>query len=206
MKIYLAGKVTDASWRVECERRLVALPPAGWAPVFDPEFPVVPLGIGDHMMTGPFFINCGHSEIGCYRMQENGHGMGADDCGCGGSDTSRSNVVRMCLNAIERSDVLFAWIDQDSCYGTLAEIGYAKALGKIVWIAGPSQYVRVGPDDNHGENPISDLWFACSMADELIEAWGGMDAIDALKQFISYGVVIPIRQRRRAAILSKLRV
>lgn len=54
------------------------------------------------------------------------------------------------MRAIERSDLLFAWIDSQDVYGTIAEVGYAAALGKPTWIAGPVQF--------------DELWLAYTMA------------------------------------------
>ncbi len=68
-----------------------------------------------------------------------------------------STVVANCLSAINRSDLIFAWIDSWDCFGTLAEIGYASALqNKIVVVATP-RFNR-------------ELWFACAMADRFIVA------------------------------------
>jgi hypothetical protein len=55
-----------------------------------------------------------------------------------------------CLQ-IDRADFFFAWIDDLTCYGTLAEIGYARAKYVFVAIGGPTLF--------------DDLWFAYQMAD-----------------------------------------
>jgi len=60
------------------------------------------------------------------------------------------SVVSACKTAIDRSDLLFAWIDQLDCYGTIAEIGYAHAMGKMIWIAGPRRF--------------RDMWFVYQLA------------------------------------------
>ena len=75
--------------------------------------------------------------------------------GCIGEDGLRQErVVALCQEAIRQSDVVFAWLDQEDAYGTLVELGYAKALQKQVWIAGP----RVFPE----------LWFAYRNADRVL--------------------------------------
>ncbi len=68
-------------------------------------------------------------------------------------EARRKHVRLLCFQAISLSDIVFAWIDSPTCYGTLVEIGYAKALRKRIWIAGPAEF--------------SDLWFAYSCADLL---------------------------------------
>jgi nucleoside 2-deoxyribosyltransferase len=37
--------------------------------------------------------------------------------------------------AIQRADLVFAWIDSPDCYGTILEIGYARAMNKVVVVA-----------------------------------------------------------------------
>jgi hypothetical protein len=46
--------------------------------------------------------------------------------------------------------VIFAWIDDPTCYGTLVEIGYASAMRKPVLIGMRKEY--------------PDLWFARTLA------------------------------------------
>ena len=42
----------------------------------------------------------------------------------------QEETIENCLRAIRNADLIFAWIDSWDCYGTLFELGYAKALGK----------------------------------------------------------------------------
>jgi hypothetical protein len=75
--------------------------------------------------------------------------------GCIGEDGLRQErVVALCQEAIRQSDVVFAWLDQEDAYGTLVELGYANALQKRVWIAGPASF--------------PDLWFAYRSADRVL--------------------------------------
>jgi len=39
-----------------------------------------------------------------------------------------------CMHQIDKSDFVFAYINQDELYGTIAEIGYAFANDKFIWI------------------------------------------------------------------------
>ena len=87
--------------------------------------------------TGPFFICCDH---GCYHGSES-HGVGAytekeidNDSGitperCSGEGVPAGLVPQICESQIMDSNFLFAYIDSSTCYGTLYEIGYAKAMG-----------------------------------------------------------------------------
>jgi nucleoside 2-deoxyribosyltransferase len=76
-----------------------------------------------------------------------GHGANAFD------SQQAAFVVQECHDAIKRSDLVFAWIDDLCAYGTFAELGYAKALGKRIWIAGLAEF--------------DDLWFIYQLADRV---------------------------------------
>ena len=78
-------------------------------------------------------------------------------------------TVELCQRSIELSDIIFVWIDDNTCYGTLAEIGYAKAKNKIILIASPKK--------NY------DLWFVYSMADSCVFDFDNPK--DALSYFLS---------------------
>lgn len=43
-------------------------------------------------------------------------------------------LAQSCIGQIKECDAVFAWIDSYDCYGTLFELGYAKGLGKPVFI------------------------------------------------------------------------
>lgn len=138
------------------------------APPLPSEWPVIANAIfGTHHYSGPFFMSgqhtCYHGEdehgVSASMNQEReyicGHsktppGIECVMCGngkahqCDGVATStvpRGPLVsRLCSDAISRSSIVFAWIDELDCYGTISEIGYAAALGKEIWIAGPRLY------------------------------------------------------------------
>lgn len=90
---------------------------------------------GRYDYTGPYLTDLGH---------------GASTFS-GGGNMPQEKLITECWVAIRRSDLVFAWIDCLTAFGTLTELGYAKALGKTLWIAGPMQY--------------ADLWFVYEMAD-----------------------------------------
>ncbi|MEU1449884.1 DUF559 domain-containing protein [Streptomyces mirabilis] len=111
--------------------------------------------------VGPYFIGDDH---GC------GHGTGTHGCGsdgsvCGvdGAAPTRPQVVARCLAAVDSADIFFAWLDDVTAYGTLVELGYAKARGKTIYAAGPD----LPETFFHGAllgGPIDDLWFAFDCA------------------------------------------
>lgn len=170
-RVYLAGKIRPEDWRY----RLVTEPSRLSLPTddcgtgifhrdalfrdstLDDPWPVLENALfGTLDYVGPYFISCSH---GCFNGK-NSHGIGADleeydDSNHGASlgFPMQEWVVARCQEAIRQADLVIAWIDDPSCYGTLVELGYAKALGKMIWIAGPRQY--------------EELWFVYHMADEL---------------------------------------
>jgi Nucleoside 2-deoxyribosyltransferase len=158
--IYLAGKISRYDWRHDivkglrnvysgdCEGDFTGIgTPDTWTAL-----PKAVFGL-DYM--GPYFISDDH---GCCHGADS-HGAAAIPGHNGNS--RQSEVTRWCTNAIERSDIIFAWLEDTTCYGTLVELGYAKALGKTIWIAGiDARWID------------SDLWFACNLADEVyFEEW-----------------------------------
>jgi len=102
---------------------------------------------GEHDYTGAFFIGSNDSSE-------------AENMGETGKNTvkrkqvkkSKRLVANMALKNIEACDMFFAWLDTDDAHGTHVEIGYAKALGKPIYLAGYQK------DD--------DLWFVYKMSDE----------------------------------------
>lgn len=54
---------------------------------------------------------------------------------CDGSDSRKKEVFSAIKEAITLSDMVFAWIDSADCYGTIFELGYARALGKVIVVA-----------------------------------------------------------------------
>jgi nucleoside 2-deoxyribosyltransferase len=85
----------------------------------------------------------------CYGTRTHGSGNDYEMRG----DPSAAILARA-LDGIRKCDLFFAWVADEQCFGTLAEIGYAKALGKVIVIATPPGF------DMQGE-----LWFSLRMAD-----------------------------------------
>lgn len=75
-------------------------------------------------------------------------------------------IVSRAQHGIDLCDICFALLDGEDCYGTLAEIGYAKGIGKPVVVG--VQGNIVGLRDKRGlplHQMGSELWFAIEMAD-----------------------------------------
>jgi hypothetical protein len=174
VSVYLAGKITKNGWRNDIVASS-ALGQSEWAMEAMSnelgqkwETAMDALGEGVHL-AGPFFVGCDH---GC------GHGPQAHGItgGCIVTDAGQKETVRLCTQALEESDVVFAWLDALDAYGTLVELGYAKALGKRIIIAHPPQ-TAIRSDELSGDlEERNDMWFAYSLADVEIAAPSAREA------------------------------
>lgn len=68
----------------------------------------------------------------------------------------REALLEDALRQIEEADYVYAILDKCDAYGTIAEIGYAAALGK---------FVRVEFSQSLKEESVSEMWFCKMMAD-----------------------------------------
>ncbi|MBE1577679.1 hypothetical protein ACFORH_10855 [Amycolatopsis roodepoortensis] len=141
IRIYAAGKITKNGWR----HRLF---PIADDHDYTGTYPSWPDGLAiddlpGAVYVGPHFLSCDH---GCFHG-ENTHGVAGQ--GCGGEGLSRPDVLKRCLTAIEHATHVFAWIDKADAYGSLVELGYARALGKHIHL-----YLAEDLD------VADDLWFA----------------------------------------------
>ncbi len=160
LRIYLAGKMGGASrrdtpqtWREtilsegarDCDDVLFLHGlPAEWE-----RLPVSENAVLDaHDYVGPCHFDCLDGHLHDY---DNRHGFVSSLSHTDDEERDRVAVRCLCLDAIRRADVVFCWLDSTDCHGTLAEIGYAHALGRRIWAAGPQ--------------PLPDLWFAVGMAE-----------------------------------------
>ena len=114
---------------------------------------------------GPFSLSCDH---GC------AHGAAhmAFDCGTVFNEESRKHCLESCFSQISKSDVFAIYIDRADLYGSLVELGYAKALGKAIWFGISPDVISLLSKDAHfmterSEHGISEheLWFAQECAD-----------------------------------------
>lgn len=151
---YLAGKITKNGWRNNFN-----YPYSISAEEIARDYT---LHVNDSLaITGPFFISCDH---GCYHG-DGKHGVGAVDSlhpdergchseewgGCMGNFYTKDEVLVICKRQIDRAEIVFAYIDERDCYGTLAEIGYAHAKGKDLVIVFSNECLK------------KEMWFADKM-------------------------------------------
>ena len=133
MNIYLAGKIGYKDWRHAIVDGL-----ADANQDFDTDDYIedwhVMNGViyGEHNYTGPFFISRGHGES----HGENTHGCDLfGHCIDSHGGNQKTAVPRLCKTAIDRSDVVFCWMDDLTAYGSIFELGYAMGKGKQIYLA-----------------------------------------------------------------------
>lgn len=134
-RVYLAGKIRKHCWR---HLLIQGLRGHRWCDGV--------LRQDGFDYTGPFFVGCDH---GCYHKAGT-HGNGF---GCSPSyNKPRVAVVKLCRNAVTRSNLLFCYIDAPDCYGTIAEIERAHIRGiRVVIVFAP----------NMASLRTNDFWFVC---------------------------------------------
>ncbi len=176
LKIYFAGKVDKNDWRHEIapglrrhtvdeskpENIVSSMP-------LETAFPSI-------LYNGPYVINCDH---GCYHGPTT-HGCGSEEGTCTQEDLTRDEIMATCVSLIYKSDAVYAWIDSTDCYGTLAEIGFAKGIGKPVFI------------NTKKDDALKELWFACHLADAL--NWAD-DPMTGFKDYVQRGLFGEVLER-----------
>lgn len=145
--IYAAGKITKE------RNRFGIFPSSTDKFVLNQEEPYTYYGY-EFIYTGAFTIGCdhgcSHKKFETFNDSTRGSGThGAASSTCVETDLPPSFIQDRCFNGIARADMVFVWIDSEDCYGTLVEIGYAKALGKPIAIY-----------HSYKVNPKGELWFA----------------------------------------------
>jgi hypothetical protein len=174
IRVYLAGPITGTRWRDELlvgdrdvfpSQTREGTDKNGLPAEHDRKswWPIAPRGLRDGFdFTGPWFedITGGH---GC--PPEDPHGWVAIDRtkDCIGSP---GYVAIACRGSIEASDVVFCWIPAGcSPYGTVWELGYAAALGKIIVVYEQTE----NNNDRWLAGTNADVW---GYAETPVLAWG----------------------------------
>ena len=128
INVYLAGKIEPNGWR----QKIIDIRNNFFGEEKDKIRNGITIKYNDHInITGPFFLSCDHS---CYHGN-NSHGVGLssyNDCYGLSDHFTEDEVKHICLKQIKKSDVIFAYINDDTCYGTLYELGFAAALNKPI--------------------------------------------------------------------------
>lgn len=152
MNIYLAGKVGYKDWRHTIVDGLENVNQDFNTDDYIEDWHVMNGAIyGEHNYTGPFFIR-GHSTHG-----DNTHGCdlyGHNIEGHGGNQ--RNAVPRLCRTAIDRSDVVFCWMDDLTAYGSIFELGYAMGKGKQIFLAIKYNWEPLEMQESRW---FDDIWF-----------------------------------------------
>jgi very-short-patch-repair endonuclease len=163
-KVYLAGKigVRDWRWNVGGYSDNYANPKFNGAKLeHTRQWPVLTGGPLD--ITGPFFV-AGEGHDGMHGPEQHGTGAnneGYDNC------LGQALTAKLCRDAIDRSDLFYAWIDTLDTHGTLVEIGYAVAQGIPVVIAMPACDCPPEAFENwlaEHQCPSGQVWFAGAFA------------------------------------------
>lgn len=134
------GRETVSGWRNEITTKWrTESPNSAYQEWIVPEY---------HIEKNAIKLQCGKylDYSGPYFVQNHGEPIHHDNKII--DDEYKTTHVRA-IKGINDCDLLFAWIESEDCYGTIAEIGYAKGIGKKVIICGPKYY--------------PELWFVYNM-------------------------------------------
>lgn len=172
--VYLAGRITCDAWREY-------LLPGSYGDIansvkteddewFTSRLVEVPGFSGRLDYNGPFWLDV-NVKHGTNDFSDHGYGPSS---GLTNLDLVRSKS----LNGVVRSDLVFAWIDDASCFGTLAEISVAYSHSRT------SNRAKVIVVATGKDFRADDMWFVTGMAHYFIEGvanprvawdrlWGG---------------------------------
>lgn len=181
LKIYLAGKMTrrsanhDSCWRDSIINDVGETIAIGPPDKYD-SLPALGRAIGGvHDYLGPYYFDIG---FGHSSFRPGDHGL--DVSGLQHDCDNRGRIFKLCLDAVSRADVIFAWINSTDCFGTHFEVAYAHALGKQIWLGFSDLVLR-------------DQWFLFQAADH----FGHSPSCDAAEAFAgclsSYEASLSIR-------------
>lgn len=139
--VYLAGKISKNDWR---HPLVQGIQKHFWTegPLVQPSFNYV----------GPFTAGCNH---GCL-PKLNSHGNIAD-C-CFDQELNQRELVRHCLQAVDKAHLVFCYIERLDCHGTIVEIARAHMSSIPVVIA-----FAPGLADSHN----NEMWFPSALANRL---------------------------------------
>jgi nucleoside 2-deoxyribosyltransferase len=172
---YLAGRISHSDWRRQlCEEHFKCeyfggADCAEWPKSVPMKTPL------NVVCNGPFAAslgdsdgvwNCKHTRGGSKYVRHGGRAAVKTydhETETGGATEEKARlapqaIIKLCLDAIQACDVVFAWVDGEPGEGTLFELGYAVALKKRVIIAYPHV------------DTVANAWFAALACTQQIEA------------------------------------
>lgn len=169
-RVYLAGKMSgEHEWRGEASTPLSL---GVWTDDLEaaPEW-MWRQAAHDAMLCGIPFIKVGpfpcQGKHAGYLASDSIHSaQSANDH----SEVFTTSVLRAALGAIKSADIVCAHIGTSDAYGTIAEIGYAHAHSKPLFltideaVVGGEWSDRRRPLGDHGSPRVHDLWFVEEMA------------------------------------------
>lgn len=167
MRVYLAGKMQGYDWRHRHPSKRVDV--GSWLSKRHTHW----LGSSFFEDVGPFPANFGHY---------GGIHLAGDE-----EDEPRARVLSACEASIRSADIFCAHISTMDAYGTLVEIGFARALGKLICITAEKSVAPVHEDAalvDHGWAGC-DLWFPCIAATEYKTVIDDEEARDVHGTFIA---------------------
>lgn len=134
VNIYLAGKIEPNGWRqsiIDIRNNFFDHEYRSVNKLKNARVHIDKIDDSNMYVTGPFFLSCDHS---CWHGAED-HGLGINNRGCqagGVGGFEQFEVVDICKTQIKRADIIIAFINDDTCFGTLFELGLAKQMGKKI--------------------------------------------------------------------------
>jgi hypothetical protein len=189
--VYLAGKF-NSDWRASiCADAIHSWD--SWSGCYEHQS----LTYGFHYYAGPYRasqrgehigdIPCTHARSGVLADDQDDHVFESEYNDEQVYDANE--VFNRCCNAIQQCTAMFAWIDSLDCYGTLAEIGFAHALGKPIFLGIHQDLYHCLPKSGlpdeckpHNIDYHHDLWFVEKMARKSLKT---QSALDAYRYFFS---------------------
>lgn len=153
---YLAGKM-NSPWRseiIKADWNKSEMAGGDWDKVF--------LSNGQRLLIcGPHFVP---GSTGGHDYGDGEHGAAIILNPHDGPMADRGKILRDRTHEIDCCNLIFAWIDCRTCFGTIAEIGYAAAGNSVLHNSKRKLAIAVSDRDGLSD----DLWFAAEMADYLL--------------------------------------
>lgn len=157
MKVYLAGKIWSNDWRHDIFPDLRKYEGYRQEGSEQRNKQIDLLKRGSFEYVGPFFMSDDHGSYHGKGKHGRAAGMNENQMYPDKKPESSKTVVKKCFEWIDKSDFLFVWLNKQDAYGTIVEIGYAKAKNKIIFLVIDQSLVNT--------NFTQDIWFARAMAD-----------------------------------------